>query len=426
MAPPSVRKIAVGAGLGLAGTYAYTAGKFRRETSTGLDLAEPPPPGSPDFARLVEVVTGSPLRSGNRVRLLRNGDETFPAMLEAIASARLTVDFSSYIYWPGEITETFTEAFIDRARAGVEVNMILDAYGSAKLDRAHVERLRSGGVHVAFFRPPRWYDVGKANNRMHRRLLIVDGKVGFAGGVGIADVWTGHAQDPSHWRETHARLEGPAVRDVLGGFAENWTDATHRVVNGVHVPHLRRFRDGAKVHITRSTPATAVTGAAALFHATIAAARERLWLTTAYFTAGRGFTDPLCEAARRGVDVRILTNGPNVDKEVVRRTGQRAFTPLLESGVRIFEYQQTMLHAKTVVVDEAWGHLGSNNFDHRSFALDAELVVSLQDTGLVTELAQHFLDDLDVSEELDLAAWKRRPLSERAVEFAGEFARQSF
>lgn len=426
MPAPTLGKVAVGAGLGLAGTYAYTAGRFRRETRPGFDLTDPPQPGSPEFTRLVETVTGYPLRSGNRVRLLRNGDQMFPAMLEAISSARETVDFSSYIYWPGDITDTFSDAFMERAQAGVEVNMILDGYGSAKLDRAHVERLRRSGVNVAFFRPPRWYDIDKVNNRMHRRLLIIDGKVGFAGGVGIADVWTGNAEDPSHWRETHARVEGPAVRDVLGGFVENWTDATHCVLTGPHVPNLVRFRDGVDVHVTRSTPTTAITAAASLFYVAIAGARERLWLTTAYFTAGRAFMAALCATARRGVDVRILVNGPNVDKTIVRRTGQRGYGALLESGVRVFEYQPTMLHAKTMVVDQGWGNVGSSNFDHRSFALDAELIVSFHDSALVAELARHFLDDLDVSKEVDLAAWKRRPLAKRAVELAGELGRQSF
>lgn len=425
--PSSSRGLAAGVGLGLAAAYAYTAAKFRRGTAAGLHVTDAPAPGTAEFARLLEVATAAPVRAGNRVEVLRNGDQTFPSMLDAIASAQETIDFSTYIYWPGDITERFTDAFLERARAGVEVRMILDGYGSAKLDRDHVGRLRAGGVRVAFFRPPRWYTLHKMNNRMHRRLLVVDGRVGFAGGVGIADVWTGDAQDPEHWRETHIRLEGPAVRDVLGGLLESWTEQTGEVpAGGPRLADVPAFDDGAAVQATRSSPMTGDPPVAQLFHLAIAGARKRLWLTTAYFTAGRRFLDALCDASARGVDVRILVSGREVDKAVVRKTGQHSYGRLLESGVRIFEYDRAMLHAKTLVVDDAWANVGSSNFDHRSFALDAELNVSLHDAGLAAQLADHFLDDLEHADELDLRRWRARPLRTRALELAGEAARQSF
>ena len=417
---------AIGAGLGMAGVYAYGAIKFRRTAAVGFDLSDPPPPGSIEFARVIEGLTGAPLRHGNRVKVLRNGAQTFPAMLEAISSAQETVDFSSYIYWPGEITTAFSEAFIERAEAGVEVNIVLDGYGSAKLDRAHVERLERAGANVSFFRPPSWYTLHKANNRMHRRLLIVDGKIAFAGGVGIADMWTGDAEDPDHWRETHLRVEGPAVRDILGGFLENWTEATQGILTGARYPDLSGFDDGVDVQVSRSTPTTGGTAVAELFYAAIAGARERVWLTTAYFSAGSAFMDLLCVAAGRGVDVRILVNGSKVDKEVVRQTAQRSYGRLLEAGVRIFEYERAMLHAKTLIVDQHWADLGSSNFDHRSFALDAELNVSFYDEGILSELERHFLDDLGASQEFDLERWRNRPLRKRVGEYLGELFRQSF
>lgn len=426
MSGRSVRRAAAGAGLALGAAYGYTRARFRRTTSEGLALPEPPPTGSADFARLIEGVTATPVRRGNRVQILRNGDQTFPAMLEAIAAARETVDFSSYIYWPGAITEQFTEAFIERGRAGVEVRVIVDGYGSAKLDRDHVRRLRDSGVRVCFFRPPQWYTIPKANNRMHRRILIVDGRVGFAGGVGIADVWTGHAQDPEHWRETHARLEGPVVRDVLGGFLESWTEAAREVVAGPRFPELAGVDDGVAAQVTRSSPLTGDSAVAQLFYLAIAGAQKRIWMTTAYLSPGRRFLDVLSAAAQRGVDVRVLVNGRAVDKEVVRKTGQHSYGQLLEAGVRIFEYDRTMLHAKTLVIDEEWANLGSSNFDHRSLALDAELNVTLYDRGLAAELAEHFLDDLDAADEIDLDRWRSRPLAQRAMELAGEVARQSF
>ncbi|HET7720267.1 MAG TPA: phospholipase D-like domain-containing protein [Acidimicrobiales bacterium] len=414
----------VGAGLGL--TYAYGTARYRRNARTGYQLDDPPRPGTPAFARLIEAATGAPWRTGNRVRVLRNGDQTFPAMLDAIAEAKSTIDLSSYIIWPGEITDRFTEALCERAEAGVEVNVVVDAYGSAKLaGHATVTELEESGATVAFFRPPAWYAVDKLNNRMHRRLLIVDGQLGFAGGVGIADVWTGNAQDPEHWRETHVQIEGPAVRDILGGFMENWAEAANVVLDGRHIPELEHFDDGVGMQVIRSSPRSGGTATSQLFYAAIAGAQDRLWITTAYFAPDEAFLDLLCEAQARGVDVRILTNGPNVDKEVVRETGQRQYGRLLEAGVRIFEYQQTMLHAKVMIAD-GWANIGSSNLEHRSLGLDDELIVAVADAGVVDELARHFDEDLDVSEEFNLERWRRRPLAKRAREAAGDLLRQSF
>ncbi len=421
-----VRNGSVAVGLALASAYAFGTAKYRRSAAVGYDIGDPVSPGTPEFARLVEALTGAPLRHGNRVKVMRNGDETFTEMLDAIRSARHTVDLSSYIFWPGQVSDRFVDALTERAGAGVEVNVVLDAYGSAKLDRDDVQPLERAGVQVAFVRSPKWYTVHKLNNRMHRRLLIVDGRVGFAGGVGIADVWDGNAQDPDHWRETHVRIEGPAVRDVLGGFLENWTEATQAVLGRPHLPELAGFDDGVDVQVTRSSSSAGGTAASQLFYSVIAGARERLWVTTAYFTPGPAFVDVLRAAVRRGVDVRILVNGQRVDKGVVRRSSQLRYEALLEAGVRIFEYQRTMLHAKVMIVDGGWANIGSSNFDHRSFGLDDELNVAFCDRGVVTELEKHFLDDLDASEEIDLREWKRRPLRRKVVEHAGDLARQSF
>lgn len=426
MPPPWVRNVAVGGGMALASVYAYGTARYRRSAAAGFDIPDPAAPGTPDFARLVEALTGAPVRRGNRVKVLRNGDETFVEMLDAIRAAERSVDLSSYIYWPGKVTERFTDALTDRARTGVEVNVVLDGYGSAKLDRDHVHRLEAEGVRVSFIRPPRLYTLDKLNNRMHRRLLIVDGTVGFAGGVGIADVWDGNAQDPDHWRETHVRIEGPAVRDVLGAFLENWTTATQGILRRSHLPALPEHDGGVDVQVTRSSASGGGTAAARLFYSAIAGARERLWVTTAYFTPGQAFVDVLAAAARRGVDVRILVNGHRVDKEIVRRTGQLRYDALLDAGVRIFEYQRTMLHAKVMIVDGGWANIGSSNFDHRSFGLDDEINVAFYDAGLVTDLEKDFLDDLDASEEIDLERWRTRPLRRRLAERAGDLARQSF
>lgn len=279
-------------------------------------------------------------------------------------------------------------------------------------------------MDVAFFRPPKWHTVHKLNNRMHRRLLIVDGRTAFAGGVGIADVWAGDAEDPEHWRETHLEIEGPAVLDLVGGFHENWTEATKTVLGGDHYPKPESFDDGIGVQVMRSSPKAGGTVALHLFNAAIAAAHKRLWLTTAFLAPGPALAGLLADAAQRGVDVRLLTNGPNIDKEVVRQVGQHCYGPLLKAGVRIFEYQPTMLHAKVLIAD-SWADIGSSNLDHRSLGLDDEINVAVTDPDIVGQLTRHFLDDLDHSKEFDLAHWNRRPLLKRATESATDLLRQS-
>jgi cardiolipin synthase len=355
---------------------------------------------------------------------MRNG-ATLAAMLEVISSAKATIDLSTYIYWPGDTADRFSEALIERAEAGVEVNVVLDGYGSAKLDSDRLEHLERSPVNVAIFRPPSWYQVRKLNNRMHRRILVVDGALGFVGGVGIADVWTGDAQDPSHWRETHLQVEGPAVTELFGAFLENWTEATGGLLGAAHVPELTAFEDGVALQVTRSTPIGGPTALTQLFFAAIAGARERLWMTTAYFAPDRTFEDALCAAARRGVDVRILVNGHRVDKEVARQAGHRSYGKLLEAGVRMYEYEKTMLHAKVLLVDDCWANVGSANFDSRSFDLDLEINAAIYDRSFVTELETHFREDLGVSQEIDLETWRKRPLRKRAAELGTEVIRQS-
>jgi cardiolipin synthase len=419
------RRAAVAGGLGLAGVYAFEAAQYHRAAAKGFELRDPPAPGTPDFARLVEALTIAPLRQGNRVTVLRNGCEIFPAMLEAIRSARRTIDFATYVYWTGSIAPEFAEALAERAEAGVEVNVLLDAVGAAKMDRSLVERLERSGATVAWFRPPRWWTMHKLNNRTHRKILVVDGAVGFTGGVGIAEEWTGNCEDPGHWRDTHVRVEGPAARDLLGGFLDNWAEATRSILSGRdHLPDIRGFEDGIQVQVTRSTAEKGSTDAEHLFHAAIACARERIWLTTAYFAPRRAFVDALCDAVRRGVDVRVLTNGPHIDKQVVRQAGRHLYDHMLGCGVRIFEYQRTMVHAKVLMVDATWATIGSINFDNRSFALNDELNLSLHDRAIVAGLEKHFLADVDDAVELDLDAWRARPAAVRARELASAAIRR--
>lgn len=413
------------AGAAAAGAYAVKGAQYRHEAGLSFRLDDPPPPGTPAFARLVECWCGAPARDGNRVEVLRNGEEIFPSMLEAIASATRTVDFSTYIMWAGHTATTFAEAFMDRARAGVKVNLMVDAWGSARMDRALVTRMEEAGARFVWFRTPRWYTRDKLNNRSHRRILVVDGSVGFTGGMGVAEEWAGDAEAPGSWRETHLRLQGPAVRDLVGAFTDHWVEETGEVLGGDHLPELTAFDDGVAVQVSKSLANQGRAAAEALIFAAIVGAGDRLWLTTAYFAPRRVLVDALIAAAERGVDVRVLVNGPNIDKEVVRRVGQRSYARLLEGGVRVFEYQRTMMHAKVVLADDCWANVGTANFDNRSLSLQDEMNCSVADAGLVAELEKHFLYDFDGSEEILLERWRERPLRARAFEAAAESVRHS-
>lgn len=411
--------------LGLSGAYLAKGIHYRKTAGRGFELADPPAPGTAEFARLIEAVAQAPIREGNRLEVMRNGKEIFPSMLEAIRSATRTIDFSTYIYWTGAATVDLAGALSERARAGVEVNVLLDAWGSALVDRDLVKGLERAGAKVAWFRPPHWYELKKFNNRMHRRILVVDGQVGFTGGVGIAEQWEGDTDDPDRWRETHIRVDGPAARDLMGGFLENWVESTGTMLSGAHLPPVLGHEGGVPVQVTRSSPTSGSTATEEIFLAAILGARERLWITTAYFVPRKAFVNALCGAASRGVDLRILVNGRSIDKQVVRTAGQQSYGPLLECGARIFEYQRAMLHAKVLIVDDGWVNVGSANFDNRSFALQYEINLCAADPALVARMEKQFLEDLDDSEEYLLRHWRRRGIAERVRGQASELVRQT-
>ncbi|MEX0990255.1 MAG: phospholipase D-like domain-containing protein [Actinomycetota bacterium] len=383
-----------------------------------------PQPGTDDFARLVEALTAAPLRQGNRVTCLRNGDEIFPAMLDCIRAAERTINLQTFVYWTGDIAVEFATTLARRAAEGVSVKVLLDAVGANKMDQGLVDQMERAGVEVAWFRPVRLRSIARANNRTHRKILVCDAKVGFTGGVGIAEEWTGNAQDPGHWRETHARVEGPAGRDLLGGFIENWAEATGEVLTGDHLALVDPFDDGVDAQVTRSSATKGHTEAEELFFAAIEGSRERLWLTTAYFAPRRAFVDALTRASDRGVDVRLLVNGPHIDKRIVRRAGHASYSTLLEHDIRIFEFQPTMLHAKILLIDGRWATIGSINFDDRSFRLHEELNLSISDPGCTDRLAGHFEEDLGRAEEMTLEAWHARPAHRRALETGSALVRR--
>jgi cardiolipin synthase len=347
--------------------------------------------------------------------VLRNGREIFPAMLEAIRAAEQTINFATYVYWTGSIAPEFAQALAERAEAGVQVNVLLDAVGAAKMDRRLVALLQRAGAEVAWFRPPKWYTLHKLNNRTHRKILVVDGEVGFTGGAGIADHWTGNAEDPDHWRDTMVEIDGPAARLLEGGFYENFTEAADEVVPELDDSGPVRGDAGA-AFVVRSSPSGGVNDMKRLFLLGIAAARRSIDITTPYFMPDESSRWSLADAVRRGVRIRLLVEGDKTDAKPVKHASRRYYEELLKLGIEIYEYQPTMMHAKTFVVDDAWSLFGSANFDNRSLELNEELNVAVTSRDLASRLGADFEQDLRVARQLRLEEWRKRSLLNKVRE----------
>jgi cardiolipin synthase len=405
--------------------YAADSLRHRRESGHGYTLCGEVDVAEPNFLRACEALTGAPVSYGNDLDLLINGDQIFPVYLEAIRGAEETVNLLTYAYWKGDVAIEVADALCERARSGVECNVIIDALGGAQMDRKLVAKMRDAGVDFCWFRPLKLYAARRLENRTHRKLLIVDGKVGFTGGVGIAEEWTGNAQDPDHWRDTHVRVRGPVVRGLQGAFAENWLEGTGNVLAGDrYLPELDEVEDGGPMQVVRSSATVGDTNAEALIYLALASAKRRIELTSAYFVPRPAFTDALVEAAERGVEMRILVPGSHIDKEFVRTAGRAAYDQLLEVGIQLFEYCPTMLHAKSLVIDDAWSCVGSINFDNRSFQLHDEIALCVQSDRFAGELHNQFEKDLEVSEEIERGKWSERGAPQRAREMVTKYARR--
>ena len=403
---------------GAAAWYASDSLRHRREQGQGYELrGKTLEVGSPEFLHATEAITMAPITRGNEIELFINGDQIFPAMIETMRGAQHSLNFLSYLYWSGEIGSEIASVLCASAKSGVEVNVLLDAVGSARMDRRLIREMDSSGVTFAYFRPPKPYAVRRLNNRTHRKLLIADGKVGMIGGVGIADQWTGNAQDPDHWRDTHVRVRGPVVRGLQGAFAENWLEATGDVLVGsAYLPDLQPVSDDAAMQVVRSTATVGDTNIEALYFLGIECARKSLHLTSAYFAPRPAFVEALTDAAQRGVDVRVLVPGPYTDKEFVRQAGRATYEQLLESDVRVYEYSPTMIHAKTLTIDGVWSSVGSVNFDNRSFQLQDEVTLCVCSADFAGLLDEQFERDLERSDEINLARWNGRAPAARVKE----------
>jgi cardiolipin synthase A/B len=361
---------------------------------------------------------GRCIETGNRIQALHNGDEIFPAMLDAIGAARRSISFETYIYWSGRIGAQFAEALAARARAGVAVHLLIDWVGSQRMDPDHLALMRKAGVDLRRFRPLRWYTLHRLNHRTHRKLLVVDGRIGFTGGVGIADVWLGQAQDPAHWRDSHYRVDGPVVGQMQQVFLDNWRKLSDEPLLGdAYFPRLQPVGTSA-AQIFSSSPADGRKDMHLMFLLAIAAARRSIQLSSAYFIPDAETRGALIAALQRGVRVQVITPGPNMDAETVRRASRALWGDLLQAGVEIHEFQPTMYHCKMMIVDQELVSVGSTNFDPRSFELNDEASLNVYDPAFAREQTRVFENDLARSRRISLRDWERRPLLEKMIEQA--------
>jgi cardiolipin synthase A/B len=374
--------------------------------------------------RGLEGVMGVPATEGNSVEVLRNGTEIFPAMLDSIAGARRTVDLLTFVYWRGEIGRRFAAALSASARSGARVRVLLDGWGAKSIEKALLDEMSEAGVQVRWFRRLTRLQANKANHRTHRKVLVVDEEVAFTGGVGIADEWRGDARDESEWRDTHFRIRGPAVDGLRAAFLNSWAEGDDALFDAT----IDQFPDQPQpgptiIQCIRGASTTGWSDVATLFRALLQLAQQRVRITTAYFVPDDRLSDQLRAAAERGVGVEVLLPGPHIDKRFVQLAGESSYDSLLESGIRIWHFQPSMLHAKIMTVDGVAANIGSANLNARSARLDEEINLVAWDRELVKVLDAHFDEDLERSVEITARHWERRSLPQRALERAATLLR---
>lgn len=377
--------------------------------------------GSTEFVNTVVGAVGVEFEPGNSLELLNNGDAFYPAMLTAIREAERSITVEAYIYWAGEIGLTFARALAERATHGVKVKIMLDAVGSSSIGNEILGIMRDGGCHVAWYNPIRWNKLRRLNNRTHRKSLIVDGRIGFTGGAGIADHWTGDAQDNTHWRDLQIRLEGPAVRPLQTGFAQNWLECTRELVTGPDFYPALEPAGKLALQTVMSSPETGASAARVMYCLAISAARQSIEIANPYFVPDHLAIDLFRDAVKRGVRVRIMVAGSHNDTVLARLNSIRLYGALLEAGVELLEYNRTMLHHKTMVVDGLWATVGTTNFDSRSFTHNEENNVCVCDATVARELIEMFDQDAAVCDRVDLETWRSRPLLDKGLQALASF-----
>ncbi len=370
----------------------------------------------PQFARELGVLLGPPFLQGNAVQVLLNGDEIFPPMLQAIREATTSITFETYIYWSGGIGQQFAAALAEAAQRGVKCHVLLDWVGSAKMDKALLNQLTAAGVQVRRFHPPHWSHLSRLNNRTHRKLLVVDGRVGFTGGVGIATHWTGRAQDPAHWRDTHFQISGPVVAHMQAVFLDNWIKVTGHALHGqAYFPPLPA-QGKMQAQMFSSSPSGGSESMRLMYLFSITAAAKSIDLSAAYFVPDDLTTLALVEALKRGVKVRIVVPGAHTDSDAVRSASRATWGPLLLAGATIAEYEPTMYHCKVMIVDGLLTSVGSTNFDNRSFRLNDEATLNILDAEFARQQIEIFNADLAKSKVVNFIDWSNRPWTEKLAE----------
>lgn len=369
-----------------------------------------------DFERTAGNLLGPPMIGGNRIESLENGDQIFPAMIEAIQSATKTITFETFIYWSGDIGQKFSNALSERARAGVKVLVILDAVGSSKLDDQLLHQMTEAGVDLKRYRPVSWYNLSKMNNRTHRKILVIDGVIGFTGGVGIADKWNGHAESLEHWRDSHFKISGPVVSQLQAAFLDNWNAMNNNIPHGSDFFPPEIPSGPSMAQVFTSSPHEGSNNVRLMYILSIELAQKNIRISTAYFIPDEHVRLLLIESARRGVKIEIIVPGESNDSKSSRGASRSIWGDMLKAGIKIYEYQPTMYHSKVMIVDDLWVSVGSTNFDNRSFSLNAESNLNVVDKVFAMERNAIFESDKKNSKEMTYDQWIHRPLFQKSMD----------
>jgi len=373
--------------------------------------------GDPAFPATLAAYTGTAVVSGNRVEILLNGDEIFPAKLRAIRSARKNINYAQYVFEEGQPAADIANALAERCRAGVTVNLLLDGVGALMMPEEYRQLMLQAGCRIENFRPLNPFTFDRVNYRNHRRVLVVDGRVGITGGSGTSGKWGGNGQKENHWRDTDVWVEGPVVEQLQGAFAENWLESTGVVLGGRdYFPRPLESKGDVAAQAVRSSPEGGSGAMYMVFLLAMASAQRSIYITNPYFLPDNKMLDTLTESARRGVRVVVLLPGA-IDHNLVRQASRSELGRLLKAGVEVYEYGAAMLHAKTMVVDSRWATVGSTNLDRRSFALNDELNLVVYNETVAQRLERVFLDDLTRSKQVTYEQWRSRSVVSRFLEF---------
>ncbi|HET9883667.1 MAG TPA: cardiolipin synthase [Candidatus Binatia bacterium] len=388
---------------------------------TPITKIDPMIVGEATFFPTIAAHTDAPIIGGNKIDVLLNGEQTFPAMLKAIRGARKSITYAQYLYQDGAIAYELAEAFAERCRAGLTVKLLLDSHGGGKIPEDIPQLLTDSGCQLEWFRRVRLFqfitpwELLNYNYRNHRRILVIDGTLGFTGGHGVAEEWTGDGRTDGKWRDTDVRIEGPIVQQLQAAFVESWRDTTGHILGGdLYFPALKPVGK-VNAQIVKSSPLGGTYESYMLLLLSISSARKSIHLSNPYFLPDERMQEALLDAVKRGVSVVVLTPG-KIDHKLVYWASRRGFEPLLLGGIQIYEYQAALMHAKTMVVDGIWAHVGTTNLDNRSFALNEEINLIAYDHAVAGELEKAFADDLKYSKKLTYEAWKARPWREKFLE----------